>query len=202
MEITKVAKRLKEIDLYINSRKGETLLCSNYRAKLLCTTNNQNYFKNHSKTPWYSHRQENAKWSDWRFRKRRRCHRDHIANVIWYANRFLMLSNTRDSGNLRITWEHQCGREISRDHYFTTRKPQPRNVRIYTNTRFKMRKEILQGCILSPSAFKEYLQSSHAKSGLNDTGIVVKLDGKNINKRRYADDSTLLAEIAHNLIGF
>ena len=65
-----------------------------------------------------------------------------------------------------------------------------------------MRKEILQGCILSPSAFKEYLQSSHAKSGLNDTGIVVKLDGKNINKRRYADDSTLLAEIAHNLIGF
>ena len=56
-----------------------------------------------------------------------------------------------------------------------------------TTDRFQIRKEVCQGCILSPCLF-----NLHAEYIMRNAGI--KITGRNINKLRYANDTTLMAE--------
>jgi len=57
---------------------------------------------------------------------------------------------------------------------------------------FKIGKGVCQGCILSLCLFNFY-------SGLNEAQAVIKIAGRNINRPRYADDSTLMAESKEEL---
>ena len=51
-----------------------------------------------------------------------------------------------------------------------------------------------QDCILSPCLFNLYAEYNMRTSGLEEAQAGIKIAGRNINKLRYADDTTLLAE--------
>ena len=63
---------------------------------------------------------------------------------------------------------------------------------------FQIRKEVHQGYILSPCLFNFYAEYIMRNSGLEETQAGIKIAGRNINKFRYADDTTLGQEAKKN----
>ena len=59
---------------------------------------------------------------------------------------------------------------------------------------FQIGKGVCQGCILSPCLFNLYAEYIMQNAGLDEAQAGIKIAGRNINKLRYADDTTLLAE--------
>ena len=59
---------------------------------------------------------------------------------------------------------------------------------------FQTGKGVRQGCILSPCVFNLYAEYIMRNAGLEETQAAIKIAGRNINKLRYADDTTLMAE--------
>ena len=57
-----------------------------------------------------------------------------------------------------------------------------------------MKKEVCQGCILSPCLFNLYAEYITRNAGLEETQARIKIAGRNINNLRYADDTTLMEE--------
>src|SRR5574337_1314324 len=51
-----------------------------------------------------------------------------------------------------------------------------------------------RGCILSPCLFNLYAEYIMRNAGLEEAQVGIKIDGRNINNLRYADDTTLMAE--------
>ena len=64
---------------------------------------------------------------------------------------------------------------------------------------FKIGNRVCQGCILSPCLFNLYEEYIIRNAGLDESQDRIKIAGKNINKLRYADDSTLMAESEEQL---
>ena len=60
-------------------------------------------------------------------------------------------------------------------------------------------KGVPQGCILSPCAFNFYAEYNMRNAGLEEAHAGLKIAGRNINNLRYADDTTLMAEIEEEL---
>ena len=60
---------------------------------------------------------------------------------------------------------------------------------------FQIRKGVCQGCILSPCLFNFYAEYIMRNAGLEETQAGIKIAGRNINNLRYADDTTLMAEM-------
>ena len=61
------------------------------------------------------------------------------------------------------------------------------------------RKEVYQGCILSPCLFNLYAEHIMRNAGLEEAQAGIKIAGRNINNLRYADDTTLMAECEEEL---
>ena len=59
---------------------------------------------------------------------------------------------------------------------------------------FQIGKGICQGCILSPCLFNLYAEYIMRNTGLEEAQAGIKIDGRNINNLRYANDTTLMAE--------
>ena len=59
---------------------------------------------------------------------------------------------------------------------------------------FQIGKGVRQDCILSPCLFNLYAEYIMRNAGLDETQAGIKIAGRNINKPRYADDTTLMAE--------
>ena len=59
---------------------------------------------------------------------------------------------------------------------------------------FQIRKEVCQGCILSPCLFNFYAEYIMRNAGLEEAQVGIKIAGRNINNLRYVDDTTLMAE--------
>ena len=59
---------------------------------------------------------------------------------------------------------------------------------------FQKGKGVCQGCILSPCLFNLYEEYIMKNAGMEDTWAGIKIAGRNINKLRYADDITTMAE--------
>ena len=59
---------------------------------------------------------------------------------------------------------------------------------------FQIGKGVHQGCILSPCLFKSYAEYIMQNARLDEAQVGTKLAGRNINKFRYADDTTFMAE--------
>ena len=57
----------------------------------------------------------------------------------------------------------------------------------------KIRKGVCQGFILSIYLFKFYTESIIQNTGLDDSQAGIKIDRRNINNIRYADDTILMA---------
>ena len=64
---------------------------------------------------------------------------------------------------------------------------------------FKIGKRVLQGCILSPCLFNFYAEYTMWNPRLDESKTGIKISGRNINKFRYADDTTLMAESEEEL---
>ena len=59
---------------------------------------------------------------------------------------------------------------------------------------FQIGKGARQGCVLSPCLFNFYAEYIMRNAGLEETQAGIKIAGRNINNRRYADDTTLMVE--------
>ena len=64
---------------------------------------------------------------------------------------------------------------------------------------FQIGKGVCQGCILSPCLFNFYAEYIMRNAGLEEAQAGIKIAGRNINKLRYADDTTLMAESEEEL---
>ena len=60
---------------------------------------------------------------------------------------------------------------------------------------FQIGKGIRQGCILSPCLFNFSAEYILRNAGLEETQAGIKIAGRNINNLKYADDTTLMAEV-------
>ena len=67
-----------------------------------------------------------------------------------------------------------------------------------TTDGFKIRKGVRQGCILSPCIFNLYAEYIMRNPGLDEIKTGIKITRRNINNLRYADDTTLMAEVRKN----
>ena len=64
---------------------------------------------------------------------------------------------------------------------------------------FQIGKEVHRGCILSPCLFNLYAEYIMRNAGLDEAQAGIKFAGRNIKNLRYADDTTLMAEIEEEL---
>ena len=64
---------------------------------------------------------------------------------------------------------------------------------------FQIGKGVCQGCILSPCLFNLYADYIMRNSGWEEVQAGIKIARRNINNLRYADDTTLNAEIEEEL---
>ena len=62
----------------------------------------------------------------------------------------------------------------------------------------KIGKEVCQGCILSPCLFNLYAEYTKRNAWLDEAQAGIKILGRDINNIRYADDTTLMAEVKRN----
>jgi len=64
---------------------------------------------------------------------------------------------------------------------------------------FQIGKGIHQGCTLSPCLFNLYAEDIMRNAGLDEAQAGIRIARRNINNLRYADDTTLMAEIEEEL---
>jgi len=75
-------------------------------------------------------------------------------------------------------------------------------IRHGTTDWFQIGKGVRQGCILSPCLFSLYAEYIMRNAGLEETQSGIKIAGRNINKLRNVDDTTLMAEREEELKSF
>ena len=68
-----------------------------------------------------------------------------------------------------------------------------------TTNWFQIEKGICKGCILSPCLFSLYAEYIMHNTGLDEAQAGIKTAGRNINKLRYANNTTLMAESKEEL---
>ena len=64
---------------------------------------------------------------------------------------------------------------------------------------FQIKKGVRQGCILSPCLFNFYAEYIMQNAWLDEAQAGIKIAGRNISNLRYADDTTLTAEVEKEL---
>ena len=67
---------------------------------------------------------------------------------------------------------------------------------------FQVGRGVLQGCVLSPCLFNLYAEYIIRNGGLDETQVGIKIEGRNINNLRYADDTTIMAKSKQELKNF
>ena len=67
---------------------------------------------------------------------------------------------------------------------------------------FQIRKEVQQGCVLSPCLFNLYVVYVMWNARLEEVQAGIKITGRNINNVRHADDNTLMAESKKEQMSF
>ena len=67
---------------------------------------------------------------------------------------------------------------------------------------FQIGKGVCQGCILSPCLFNFYAECIKRNTGLDEAQAGIKIARRNINKLKYADDTTLMTESEEELKSF
>ena len=63
---------------------------------------------------------------------------------------------------------------------------------------FQIGKGVRQGCILSTCLFNLYAECIMRNAELEEAQAGIRIEGRNINNLRYADDTTLMAEMQRN----
>ena len=78
-------------------------------------------------------------------------------------------------------------------------KKQPLEPELEQNDCFIIGEGVRQGCILSCCLFNLHAEYSQQNAGLDDSQADIKIAGRNIDKLRYTDDTTLMAESEEQL---
>ena len=78
-------------------------------------------------------------------------------------------------------------------------KKQPLEPELEQNDCFIIGEGVRQGCILSCCLFNLHAEYSPQNAGLDDSQADIKIAGRNIDKLRYTDDTTLMAESEEQL---
>ena len=134
--------------------------------------------------------------------------RDQIANICWIIEKarefqknfcFIDYAKAFDCVDHNKLWKILKEMGIPAHLTCLLRNPyagQEATVRTQhgTTDRFQIRKEICQGCVLSPWLFNLYAEYIMKNAGLNEAQAGIKIARRNINNLRYADDTTLMAE--------
>ena len=68
-----------------------------------------------------------------------------------------------------------------------------------TKDSFQIGKGVCKGCILSPCLFNLYAEYIMRNTVLDEAQAGIKIAGRNINKLRHADGTTLMAESEEEL---
>ena len=124
--------------------------------------------------------------------------RDQIANICWINKKGKAFDYVDHNKLWKFLkrWEYQTALPASWDLY----PSQEATVRTGHGTTdwFQIRKEVCQGCILSPCLFNFNAKYIMRNTGLDEAQAGIKIAERNINNLRYADDTTLMAESKKN----
>ena len=140
------------------------------------------------------------------FRKGRRT-RDQIANIRWIIKKprefqkniyFCFTDYAKAFVWITINWKILKERGIP-DHLTCLLRnlyagQEATELDMEQTDWFQIGKGVSQGCILSPCLFNFYAEYIVRNAGLDKAQAGIKIAGRNINKFRYADDTTLVAE--------
>ena len=136
--------------------------------------------------------------------------RDQIANICWIIKKarefqkniyfcFIVYAKAFDCVDHNKLWETLKEMGIP-DHLTCLLRNlyagQKATVRTGHGTTdwFQIGKGVHQGCRLSPCLFNLYAEYIMRNAGLEEVQAGIKIAGRNINKIRYTDDTTLVAE--------
>ena len=117
-----------------------------------------------------------------KFQKNIYCFIDYVKAFVWI---------TINSGKFLKRWEYQTTLPASCEIYMQVKKQQLGHGTDW----FQIGKGVCQGCILSPCLFNSYEEYIMQNARLDEVQMGIKIAGRNINNLRYADDTTLMAEI-------
>ena len=78
-------------------------------------------------------------------------------------------------------------------------KKQQLELEMEQQTGSKTGRGVCQGCILSPCLFNLYAKYIMRNAGLDESQAGIKIARRNINNLRYANDTSLMAEIKEEL---
>ena len=135
--------------------------------------------------------------------------RDHIANICWIIKKakefqkniyfcFIDYAKAFDCVDHNKLWKilKEIGildhltcllRNLYADQESTVRTEHG------TTDWFQIGEEVHQSCILSPRLFNLYAEYIMRNAGMDEAQAGIKIEGRNINNLRYADDTTLMA---------
>ena len=114
----------------------------------------------------------------------------HLLLLYWVCQS-LWLCGSQQTGKFLKRWEYQTTfflRNLYAGQEATVRTGHE------TTDWFQIGKRVGQGCILSPCWFNLYAEYTMRNAGLEKAQAGIKIAGRNINKLRYADDTTIMAE--------
>ena len=148
------------------------------------------------------------------FRKSRGT-RDHIANMRWIMERqreygqeihicFIDYSKAFDCINHDLMWKTLIEMGIPKHLIQLLRGLYEDQVAVIRTEfgdtdKFKIKKGVRQGCILSPVLFNLYAERIIRRAEMEDATEGVRIAGRTLNNLRYADDTTLMAGIKEDL---
>src|SRR6218665_1186643 len=135
--------------------------------------------------------------------------RNHIANMRWIMERrleygkevhicFIDYSKAFDCINHELLWKTLLEMGIPKQliqllkGLYENQSAVIRTEFGYTD-RFKIKKGVWQGCILSPFLLNLYAERIMRKAEMEEAKEGVKIAGRTLNNLRYADDTTLMA---------
>ena len=196
-----------------NPKKGNAKECSNYRTIVLISQASKVMLKIlQARLQQYMNREIPDVQAG--FRKGRGT-RHQIANIRWIIEKvrefqkniyfcFIDCARTFDCVNHNKKWKilqemgvPDCLTCILRNLY-AGQKATVRTGRGSTAW-FQIGKGLGQGCILSPCLFNLYAVYIMRNAGLDEAQAGIKIAGRSINKLRYADDTTIMAESEEDL---
>ena len=137
--------------------------------------------------------------------------RDQIANICWIIKKarafqkniyfcFIDYAKAFDCVDHKKLWKILKEMGIP-DHLICLLRNRYAGQKATVRTRhgtkdwFQIGKGVRQGCILSPCLFNFYAEYIMRNTGLDEAQAGIKITERNINNLRYADDTTLVAEI-------